>query len=63
MKTWAGGGGSRAVASPSPAAPSEFQAPQAPGLSNTRLDLKKNTKHGKLCNFTKSPQKRRLSSQ
>ena len=34
-----------------PAAPSEFQVPQAPGLSNTRLDLKKNTKNGMARNF------------
>ena len=58
------GGGSRAVASPSPAATARIWAPQAPvtggkptGLSNTRLDLKKNTKDGIVCNFKKSPQK------
>jgi hypothetical protein len=36
-------------------------APQAPlkttGSSNTRLDLKKNTKGGIVCNFKNSPQK------
>jgi hypothetical protein len=29
---------------PPPAAPSEFQAPQAPGLSNTRYKHKKENK-------------------
>ena len=40
MKTWAGGGG-WAMTSPPPAALSEFQAPQAPGLSNTLYKHKK----------------------
>jgi hypothetical protein len=63
MKTWAGGG-SRAVASPSPAATPRLGAPQAPntgglktGLSNTRLDLKKNTKDDIVCNFLNLPKK------
>jgi hypothetical protein len=42
MKTWAGGGAM--AGPPSPAAPSEFQAPQAPGLSNTRYKHKKEKK-------------------
>jgi len=57
MKTWAGGG-SRAYGLPPRPRQSELgrrrhqaQVEKKPGLSNTRLDLKKNINNGILCNF------------
>jgi hypothetical protein len=56
MKAWAGGGAT--AGPPPPAATARIGAPQAPGtgslktgLSNTRLDLKKNIKDDKICSF------------
>ena len=43
MKTWAGGGQPTLARPPRPRH-SEFKAPQAPGLSNTRYKHKKKVK-------------------
>ena len=57
MKTWAGGGAGF-MARPPGRDIQNLGAPQAPntgvlktGFSNTRLDLKKNTKNDTVCNF------------
>jgi len=58
------GGAAELWPPPSPAATPRLGAPQAPntgglktGFSNTRLDLKKNTKDGIVSDFKKLPQK------
>ena len=49
MKTWAGGGAGLWPAPP--AATVRFMAPQATGVSNTRLDFKKNMKYYIMSDF------------
>ena len=63
-----GPGGTAHCGPPPPAATARIGAPQAPntgglktGLSNTRLDLKKNKKNDIVYDFLKLPEKTRLA--